>query len=419
MSKRSYFLTEAEVSGTDSDDESDDDSTGSLVDFIVDTESEAESGQKRRKSGQPRELSQLSEASCHATPVRDQVDILSEVASYQTPIPVRVLERAPPINHIEGGGRQRKYRRFCLTLNNYSTDEEDYFKSIADDPKVRYLCYGREVAPGTGTPHMQAYLEFGREKQLTLSGLRNYIFHAQKQMACRYHIEPANGKGSANRDYCKKDGNFWEFGEQPASAGNQRGQGKRSDLDDVSDICKKKGATLKDVAEEYPKSVIKYFKGINVLINTLHNTPRVERTLGYWCWGPTGTGKSRWAHSVSPGSTFIKDPRNRWFCGYTHQETVVMDDYRPNKECPFEMLLRLCDWHGCTVEVKGEPSLHFNSKRIIITSPVSIETAFQALNFQVEGQIEQLKRRFLQLEFGNGKLSHHLTIEEAEAMRVD
>lgn len=44
-------------------------------------------------------------------------------------------------------------KRFVFTLNNYGPEDEERIQGhIAD---FRFAIYGREIAPSTGTPHLQ------------------------------------------------------------------------------------------------------------------------------------------------------------------------------------------------------------------------------------------------------------------------
>jgi len=179
----------------------------------------------------------------------------------------------------------------------------------------------------------------------------------------------------------------------------------------------KAGSSIPDIANAYPKSFIMYGRGIRDLQSVLSLKGREHRTYGYWCYGATGTGKSRWAHGLTASSTYVKDPFSKWWDGYVQQETVVVDDYRPNKELSFSDLLRLADYYAMSVQTKGG-SVQFNSKRIIITCPHPIVQSFAHLTFMEEGSIAQLERRFVQLEFGPDKLSHLVTVEQYEVDHV-
>lgn len=398
MAKRSLFLDECEVSGTDSSDESEPSTQGSLVDFIASEDGDvgvnALLEMRAAQNKRPRiEESQESSPSERLTP---EIPVLS-----RTPCaPIRPSETAV--------GRARRSRRFALTLNNFVEEDKAKFKSL---PNTRYRCYGVEGV--NRTPHLQCYLELPRSRQLTIVGLRKEITQHWGS-ECRFHIEIAVHDGATNRNYCQKESNeFWEDGEQPIGNGNTRGQGKRSDLDEVCSRVKS-GASFVDVAQICPKAVIKYHRGIRVLMKTLQYTVRSLPTKGYWCWGPTGSGKSRWAFSLTPNSTYVKDPMSRFFCGYAQEETVIVDDFRPNKEIPFSFLLRLADRYPMSVQVKGEDSVQFNSKRIVITCPHNIDETFRHLDFLSDGDLAQLKRRFTEVNFAGDSIVPNLSILDQE-----
>lgn len=440
MAKRtqSVFLDEVEVSGTDSsDDENSQDTAGSLREFIaseddsnesavtsllairarekrarvVDSDSETETDNCEASVDQEREFVVLPELS---TPTLVRAPRLEDVAP-PTPIAspnsiVQIPQTPPSVRQNRGSGRQRKGRRFALTLNNFNDLDKTLFKSF---PNTRYKCFGVEGLSEGRTPHLQCYIELPRSSQLTVTGLRKRITeHWSKN--CQFHIEIANASGFENKEYCSKEANeFWEDGEPPIGNGVTRGQGKRSDLDEVSDLVKK-GTSFKEIAMLQPKSIIKFHKGIRVLMKTICYNVRSSVTVGYWCWGPTGSGKSRWAYSLSPDSTYVKDPMSKFFCNYAQEETVIVDDFRPHKEFPFSFLLRLADRYPLTVQVKGEDSVQFNSKRIVVTSPHNIDDTFRHLEFLKEGDVAQLKRRFRELEFKTGSIVPSTALLETE-----
>lgn len=106
-------------------------------------------------------------------------------------------------------------KRWCFTLNNYSDEQlASVTEFLTRDPPVKYGIFGKEVAE-SGTPHLQGFAIFFSNQRLR--AVRGYIPRA--------HWEQARGTSQQAADYCKKDGDFTEFGTFPAN------QGRRTDLE--------------------------------------------------------------------------------------------------------------------------------------------------------------------------------------------
>nr|WCR62252.1 MAG: replication associated protein [ssDNA virus sp.] len=107
-------------------------------------------------------------------------------------------------------------QNWCFTLNNYTDEQVLHLSLLAEDPRVAYLVIGREVAPTTGTPHIQGFVRFN--SRLRLSSVRALL------PVC--HCTSARGTAEQNRTYCIKDGDFDEWGTCPVDQ-----QGRRSDFE--------------------------------------------------------------------------------------------------------------------------------------------------------------------------------------------
>lgn len=92
------------------------------------------------------------------------------------------------------GNTNPRFRKVCFTLNNYS--EEEFTQILRSFVDYKYVI-GKEVGEG-GTPHLQGYVEFGR--QLSLKQL--------KEINNRMHIEKTRGTRAQNLKYCRKEGDF-------------------------------------------------------------------------------------------------------------------------------------------------------------------------------------------------------------------
>jgi hypothetical protein len=264
-----------------------------------------------------------------------------------------------------------------FTWNNYT---EDTIKHLKELEGVTRLVFGKEIAPSTGTPHLQGVLTFRKQKTL------KQVCGTPDAPLWGAHCEVPKYFNAVVK-YCKKDGDFFEKVDAK--------QGKRTDLAlAAADVAA--GKSMLYIAEKYPTQYIMYNQGIQKLQSTL-NKPRTnnsEPPSVHWFWGDTGTGKSRYVmhYEVLGGSgevdrVYIHNGPFKFFNGYENQDVVLFDDFREGFVLWGE-LLSLLDRYPRQVEIKGGWK-HWNPKRIYITSAV----APGAMYAHEEEDKEQLLRR--------------------------
>jgi len=105
-------------------------------------------------------------------------------------------------------------KRWCFTLNNPSEGEKSSLVDLFQSDHVDYAVVGREVGE-SGTPHLQGFVYFSDRKRSS---------QVKALLGDRPHIELTKGTDKQASDYCKKDGDYDEYGEF-------KGQGRRSDWD--------------------------------------------------------------------------------------------------------------------------------------------------------------------------------------------
>ena len=237
-------------------------------------------------------------------------------------------------------------RAYCYTINNY-----DALPELVRQPECVYQVYGYEVAPTTGTKHIQGYIYFKNQK--TIDAVKK-VFRCNTM-----HLENAKGSALDSKTYCSKDGDFVEVGVMPE-------MGKRNDIKEVKDLVKS-GKGMKEIIEVATN--YQTLKIGEMLLKYLEK-PRDYKTYVIWIWGASGTGKTRQAYEnltqlygVIP---YIKDrDTDKWFEGYDANEGVVLDEI--DSESNYATLKKLCDRYPCRVETKGGMR-QFLAKTIYITS---------------------------------------------------
>lgn len=233
-------------------------------------------------------------------------------------------------------------KRWIFTLNNYTEEEEAQLHLLVADNELTYLLYGHEVAPSTGTPHLQGYMECRRKKRL--GGVRGLPGLGRARLA------PAKASAESNLEYCSKEAtDIVELGKPKDS-----NQGKRTDLDDVRDRILA-GESIVTIAHDHFSNFIRYGRGME-RYEYLNQTHRSWPTINHVFVGPTGTSKTRLAYEKGgghPDAVWISDPNSlKWFDGYNGQDYAILDEFS-GSSCSIKLLLRLLDRYPMRVQVKG------------------------------------------------------------------
>lgn len=267
-------------------------------------------------------------------------------------------------------------KNFVFTWNNY--DDESIATLAALDPK--YMYYGKEVAPSTGTPHLQGYIVF--KNQMTDTSIR------KKLKGC--HVEIMKGSFEQNDLYCSKSGDVTQIGIKPL-AQKQKGE-----------VEQEKWKSIREAAETGNFDLIpeKIRFNQNKLIDYIHEKAQKKRKLdpvpinNSWYYGSSGTGKSYKARTENPDA-YIK-MNNKWWDGYEGQEVVIIEDFNLEQAKYLAHHIKVwSDHYPFPAERKGG-TIFIRPKRIIVTSNYSIEEAFAD---DKTGALEPIARRFTELFF--------------------
>lgn len=254
-------------------------------------------------------------------------------------------------------------RNFLFTLNNYTDEDLESIVAFAESDLCTYLCYGLEVAPTTGTPHVQGYFRARRTMRVTtISRNVPHVF------AERSHFMIANGSKEANRAYCFKTRDSDPTPNDIVYEHDNTRQGRRTDLEDAVETMKDQG--MRGLIDKHAGTFVKYHSGFRALQASIFSDRDPTNPPDVWWWyGPTGTGKTRQAFEFATrhGLSIWKSSKDlTWWQGYEQQQIALIDDFRKDF-CKFHTLLTILDRYPHSVEVKGS-SVPLNSPYIIVTS---------------------------------------------------
>ena len=267
-----------------------------------------------------------------------------------------------------------------FTLNNPTDGAIFALRALVDAARAKHVAWQGEIAPDTGTRHLQGLVIFATAVTLGAAKLR--LAPGQP------HLEAMRGSYSQALEYVQKEDSrdperpFESYGVAPPGCG---APGSRTDFEAIRDLFKE-GNSYVSVADAFPGHVVRYSKGLDRL-QSIYVAPRREKTVVHWYYGATGTGKSRLAFECYPDS-YVKMGACKWWDGYESDECVIVDDYRCDL-CTFASLLRLFDRYPHRVEGKGT-SMQFTSKIIIVTAPKSFMEMWHGREAE---DLNQLARR--------------------------
>ncbi|AMB42962.1 putative Rep protein [Circovirus-like genome DCCV-5] len=251
-------------------------------------------------------------------------------------------------------------RRIVFTYNNYPPEYNDdaALNAWLDSLGALYCIAGREVAPGTGTPHLQGYAQYVNPKSIT----------AFRRLFMGCHVEPARGTGSQSRTYCSKDGSFCERGipptdENPGNREKQRWEDARS--------LAKEGKFDQIPADIYIRYIGNLHRIYREILPPLEPLPA---TCGRWLLGRTGSGKSKGVRSAFP--LVYPKPLNKWWDGYDDHTHVLLDDVDHNQSSWIGNFLKIWSDHYPFIAEKKGGSRLIRPELIIVTSQYSIRELF-------------------------------------------
>lgn len=264
-------------------------------------------------------------------------------------------------------------KKWCFTLNNYTQEQEEHIKDI----ECEYMIFGHEIAPSTGTRHLQGFIYFSQRRTMKT---------VKKLIGCdQVHLEAAGGTIQQNVDYCSKDHNdIFIKGNQPEEQSTAGGNATKRKWEEA--ISAAREGRFDDIP---PDLWIRYRKSFKdeytekKQINVKEITTKIKDHF-YWIHGPTGTGKSTLARRMAnalcdEGEEPYLKQLNKWWNGYKMQKVVIIEEVSPNLcNIMSSYFKQWCDKWPFSAEVKGGSFDNgIRPEYIIITSNYSIDDCFE------------------------------------------
>lgn len=271
--------------------------------------------------------------------------------------------------------RQSKSKGWCFTINNPTL--QDDIEIAALNEHVRYWIYGKEEGD-SGTPHYQGYVYF--EHASTMGRVR--------QLLTRAHVEPQRGTCNQAISYCKKEGDWIQWGDEPQLGGKSTQREKWRRLIELAE-----SGQLDIIKEEFPGEYFRYFEKLRS--HRIRLAAILDGPLEHEWWvGDTGTGKSRRLWSEYPDH-YAKE-LNKWWDGYHEQEIVAIEEWSPKNDCTASFLKIWADRYPFPAQIKGGTLQRIRPKKIIVLSNYTIDECFEKAEDR-----DPIKRRFKVVRFNS------------------
>lgn len=194
-------------------------------------------------------------------PKREPI-IQSTIIIYQLPIAHKTM--------AEPGQRTTKW---CTTVNNYTDDTIHYIKTEGHN-WCKYIIVGIEKGEN-GTPHLQCFVETKTNMRRDL--MQKRVFDTS---AMHSEFKSKNSTEHQAAEYCKKEGNWFEFG-TPPKPDKKTMQGERNDLNTFKEYVKndKGNSTFAEYRELFSQIASKYGPFFRNYINDVR-TQFIPKTYG-------------------------------------------------------------------------------------------------------------------------------------------
>ena len=162
--------------------------------------------------------------------------------------------------------KKRGTRHWCITWNNPPKDLtlEQLVSNITKRYQIKYCVLANEIGKEKGTPHIQGFISF--KNCIQYNSVKSLF---NNQAYCEEMKE--NSNPYANEVYCKKDGNYVEYGIPPSSLFNKTSE-EQNDNEIIKDIIA--GTSFIELCLKYPKYIKYHYRNFKELYQDINKELR-------------------------------------------------------------------------------------------------------------------------------------------------
>ena len=315
---------------------------------------------------------------------------------------------------------------WLLTLHNYTPGDLAQLASLTkltnhDDPDLFHFVWQEELAPTTGTPHVQGFLQFSRTR--TIHWVRKWLNLETMPFLRQRNLEDDPKKKS---DYCKDhakrapNGKHGEKGVvRPRIRGKETHEPNQTPADGGGEgavVSRKRGpakgtrggnGVLAEVTDRllrgddpsllrrlYPTLWVQFGRGLDSLAASIQQ-PRTGSTEVVLLLGARGAGKSSYVRASFPDAYWVSPPNKPggpiWYPSYKGEKTIVYDDF--DGYVDVGSMLRICDGHPFIVQSKGS-TFQLQANKVVFTSTQFPSDWWPDINLEQRGFYRRITRGY-------------------------
>lgn len=258
-------------------------------------------------------------------------------------------------------------RCFMFTVNNPShpEDKDDLISWVEGEDIARYIVFQLERG-AAGTEHYQGYLELNAPQRFTW---------LHRHFPLQAHVERARIPTAAE-NYCMKEDTRvegpWTAGERIARGRPEGAKASKKEKYDLLKTAIKEGKTKEECMDLDPVFFLQHPSAFNQMLQEFAPMGGVIEREIVLMYGPTGTGKSKWARDAAneQGLEYYNKPKSMWWNMYRGQKYVILDDFGAGWGMTLAELLGMLDMYDDVLCQPKGTYVPMRAKFIVFTSNV-------------------------------------------------